>query len=86
MPQGGNKSRRGGAQFGTRVHGQLVEHVLAARRELHINLAPVLLSAGARDQAFLDQTIDQFDRAVMLDLQALGEIGDARRFARQACL
>ena len=38
------------------------------------------VAAGARDQALLHQAVDQLDRAVMLDLQALGKIGDARLF------
>ena len=54
--------------------------------ELHMHLAPVLVAAGARDQALLHQPVHQLDRAVMLDLQALGKIGDARLFAVRLAL
>jgi len=50
--------------------------VLAARRKLHIDFTPVVFSQHATHQSSSGQPVDQLDRAVMLNLQTLSQIGN----------
>src|SRR5579871_3949509 len=59
---------------------QLRQHLLAAGGEGDEHLAAVFRAATTRDQALPHQPVHQFDSAVMLYLQALGEVHDARLF------
>jgi hypothetical protein len=59
---------------------QLGKHLLTVRRKLYEDGTTIFRTARARDQSFLPQPINQLDRAVVLDLQALGKICDARLF------
>ena len=76
-------NQRGGrrAEFLTMMQGELAQHLLATRSEADVNLAPVFGAAVALDQVFFLQAADQLHRAVMLNLQALSEIGNAGAIA-----
>jgi hypothetical protein len=62
------------------VHRQLGQYLLAARGESYKNFTPVLGATGAGDETLLNQPVDEFDRAVMLNLHSLGEIDNASLF------
>lgn len=44
---------------------------------MHVHLAPVFPASTAGDEAFPGQTVHEFDRAMVLNLKALRQIGDA---------
>jgi hypothetical protein len=60
------------------VQREMPQNPLALGREFHAHLSPVLVSAGLLDEAPLHQPVHQFDGAMVLELKALGQIGDGR--------
>jgi len=56
----------------------MLQYVLTLRREAYIHFTTVIDTAGAANQRSLLQAVDQLHRAVVLDLQALCQLGNAR--------
>jgi hypothetical protein len=63
------------------MKGKLAQDLLATRSEANVNLAPIFGTSATLDEVFLLEAAYQLDGAVMLDLEALGQIGDARAVA-----
>jgi hypothetical protein len=82
----GDQRGRGGSQLSAGVRGEFAQNLLPARRELYENLAAVFGAAAAGDEAFAGQTVEQFDSAVVLNLQALSQVADARLLADRLSL
>ena len=57
---------------------------LAAGREADTDALAVRVVAPALDEPRLHGAVHEADRAVMLDLQAFGELGDGRRPVRES--
>lgn len=55
---------------------QIAQHLLALGSQREQHLAAVLASARSPDVSGLHQTVHQFDRAVVLDLETLGKLSD----------
>jgi hypothetical protein len=60
---------------------ELAQDLFATRGEADVNLAPIFGTAAALDQFFFLEPADQFDGAVMLNLQALSQIGNTATVA-----
>ncbi|HVR17195.1 MAG TPA: hypothetical protein VMS25_12615 [Candidatus Limnocylindrales bacterium] len=72
------KLRTGGSQFFQMVQRKCLEKLFAVASQLDENLPAVVGAAQAAEQAALDQTVDQFHRAVMLELHPFGQNSDGR--------
>ncbi len=59
---------------------EALEHATPARRDREPDLAAIARARALQDEAPLRRTRDELDRAVVLDLQALGDAADRRRF------
>jgi len=72
--------------------GQLIEHFGTVRGETYVNLSAVLCTWFANDQSLEPKPVDQANRAVVRNLQLLGEFSDGGRvstrksFDREECL
>ena len=60
------------------VQRECFEKLFAVASQLDEDLAAVVGAAQAAEQAALDQTVDQFHRAVMLELHPFGQNSDGR--------
>lgn len=60
---------------------ELAEKRLTVGREGNKDLPPVCRSPAPRDKTLAHRPINQLDRAVVLQLQPLGEIADRRAFS-----
>ena len=60
------------------VQRQIPQDLVSCRGKRQEHLTPILAAAAPSDVAGASQPIDQFDRAVMLDLQPLRQFADAR--------
>src|ERR1039458_10314481 len=60
------------------IEGKLAQDRFALAREADADLPPVAFRAVAPDQPALRQAVDQPHRAVMLELQPLGQIAHGR--------
>jgi len=63
------------------VQGELAKYFLAMQGEAHVNFAPVLCAPISLNKVFLFEAANQLDRTVMLNLQALSQVSDARAVA-----
>ena len=68
-------------KLGAMIQRELAQNPLPARSQFEQDLATVVRATVAANQATGFEPIYQFDCAVVLDLQALGQFADAR-----ACL
>jgi len=68
----------GGSQFFQVVQRECLKKLFAVAGQLDEYLAPVVGAAQAAEQTALDQAIDQFHRAVMLELHPFGQNSDGR--------
>jgi hypothetical protein len=60
------------------VQRQMFQNVLALGRKLYMYFALVIRTAGLLDETPLREPVHQLDGAVVLKLETLGEICDAR--------
>ena len=56
----------------------MFQKALALGRKLHMHFALVISTAVLLDETPLREPVHQFDNAVVLELEPLGEIRDAR--------
>ena len=56
---------------------QFLQYFLPLGRQAYVDLSPVIDAAAAANQRPFLQPVDQLDRAVMLNLQALRQVGNA---------
>jgi hypothetical protein len=77
---------RGCMQFGEHRAGETPEQRLALICQTDENAAMILIIALALNQMMLGQTINQFDRTVMLYLQPLGYLANRRLPSRWQAL
>jgi hypothetical protein len=63
------------------VQGKFAQYLFAARSKADVNLATILSAAVALNEVLFLETAYQLNRAVVLNLQALGEIGDTGAIA-----
>lgn len=76
--QCGDQGRSGFAQFTKVFRGKLFEQPLTAAGKVNLDLTAIPFPLDTLYQAAVGHPIDQFDRAVMLDLQPFGQIADGR--------
>jgi hypothetical protein len=76
--QGGDQGRTLGAQLGFVPHGQFAKYFFAFRSKLQQDLTTVFPSAASSHQASGGKPVYQFDSAVVLELQSLGQRSDSR--------
>ena len=58
------------------IERKLLEDVFSLRGECDKDFALISFIAGAYNETALNEAINQFDRAMMLDLQAFGQLTD----------
>lgn len=75
--EGSDQLGRGGAQLTLMRQRERVQDACAAGRQPQQNFAVIGRAVGASDQAAGDETVTQFDRGVMTDLEALGQRTDS---------
>lgn len=75
--KGCHQRRSGTTQLILVRQGQRVQDLFPSRRKLYIDFATVGFAESTTYQPSRGQSVDQLDRAVMLDLQPLGEVRDA---------
>lgn len=63
------------------VQREFAQHLLPTRSEADVNLAAILGPPITLDEIFFFEAAYQLDCAVMLNLQALGEVGNTRAVA-----
>jgi len=71
-----NQLRSAGLQLSAMVNRKLAQHALTARGQRNEHLTAVLARALALHQPLFHQPVDELNRAVMLDLQPLGQLAD----------
>src|SRR4051794_24868637 len=81
-----DKSRSGCIQFCQHRAREALKQRLALIRQTNEDTTMVLLITLALNQMMLGQAINQFDRAVMLDLQPLGYLANRRLPSRRQAL
>jgi hypothetical protein len=72
------QGRRNRPELGAMDHRQERQQGLAAQGEPHDHVPTVVVGSSPTDEAASLHAIDQFDRAVVLDLQALRQDADRR--------
>lgn len=73
-----DECRSGGLPFLEVMNGQLVEELFAVTGQLDQYATPVIRGAKSTEKTSLDETVDQLDRAVVLELHPLRENSDGR--------
>ena len=68
------------------MEGELTQQTLAAWRDADQNDAAIVAPADAADEAARFKTVEQFDQAVVLELEALGEVADGGFAGRRSAL
>jgi len=76
--QGGDQCRALGAQLGLVPHGQFAKYFFAFRGKPQQDLTTVIPRTASPHQASGGKAVYQFDRAVVLQLQALGQRSNCR--------
>jgi hypothetical protein len=74
--QGANELRAGFLKLPDVPCGEGGEQLFTVRRHAQQNAAMVSRVGAAADEALVDGAIDQFDRAVVLEQHARGDVGD----------
>ena len=82
--QGRDQCRALGAQLGFVPHGQFAKHLFAFRSKPQQDLTTVLPGTASPHQASGGKAVHQFNCAVVLKLQPLGQLSDGRGAARPA--
>ncbi len=78
MLEGAHQSGASRLQFSPVMQRELPENLFSPFRQANQNLPVIFRTAGPFGQTPFLQTVEQFHRAVVLDLKALSDIADGR--------